>query len=70
MISRYMHDPGKSHWEAVRWILQYIKSTVNDRLVFEKDGHGKQECKGYMTQIMLGILTSVDQLQGMFFTLS
>jgi len=29
MISRYMYDPDKGHWEAVRWILRYIKSTAD-----------------------------------------
>ena len=28
MVSRYMHDPGRGHWEAVSWILRYIKGTV------------------------------------------
>jgi len=41
MVSRYMHDPGKSHCEAVRWILRYIKGTVDVGLVFEKDVAGK-----------------------------
>jgi len=29
MISRYMHDHGKGHWEAVRWISPYIKGTID-----------------------------------------
>ena len=24
VVSRYMHDPGKGHWQAVRWILRYL----------------------------------------------
>ena len=40
MVSRYMYDPGRGHWEAVKWILWYIKSTI-DGLVFEKDSTGK-----------------------------
>lgn len=24
MVSRYMHNPGKGHWQAVKWILRYI----------------------------------------------
>jgi len=28
MISRYMHDPGRGHWEAVKWVLWYIKGTM------------------------------------------
>ena len=48
MISRYMHGPGKGHWEVVRWIFWYIKGTVDVELVFKKNDHGKQECKGYV----------------------
>ena len=22
VVSRYMHNPGKDHWEAVKWILR------------------------------------------------
>ena len=48
MISRYMHDPGKGHWEAMRWILRYIKGTIDVGLIFEKDEHGKPECTWYV----------------------
>lgn len=24
MVSRYTHNPGKDHWQAVKWILRYI----------------------------------------------
>ena len=40
-ISRYMHDPGRGHWEAVKWILRYIKGTIDVGLVFKKDSTGK-----------------------------
>jgi len=43
-----MHDPGRGHWETVKWILQYIKCTINIDLVFKKDFTGKQECTGYV----------------------
>ena len=48
MISRYMHDPGKGHWEAVKWVLRYIKGTIDVELVFEKDFTSKHECIGYV----------------------
>ena len=41
MVSRYMHDLRMGHWETVKWILRYIKDTVDVDLVFEKDTHGK-----------------------------
>jgi len=46
MVSRYMHDPNKGYWEAVRGILWYIKGTIDVGLVFEKNDHGKQEYIG------------------------
>ena len=48
MVSRYMHDPNKGHWKAVRWILRYIKGTIDVGLVFEKDVGGKKECTCYV----------------------
>ena len=27
MVSKYMHDPGRGHWQAVKWILRYLKGT-------------------------------------------
>ncbi|GJR03668.1 retrovirus-related pol polyprotein from transposon TNT 1-94 [Tanacetum coccineum] len=45
MVSRYMHNPGKGHWQAVKWILRYIHNTVDVGLVFE---HGSSQwVKGY-----------------------
>ena len=48
MVSKYMHDPGRSHWETVKWILRYIKDIISIDLVFEKDSTGKKECIGYV----------------------
>jgi len=47
MVSIYMHDSGKGHWEAVKWIIRYIKGTIDIDLVFEKDSIGKLECIRY-----------------------
>jgi len=41
MVSRYMHDPGKGHWDVVRWILWYSKGTVDVEMIFEKNDRGK-----------------------------
>ena len=29
VVSRYMSNPGKEHWNAVKWILRYLKGTTN-----------------------------------------
>ena len=27
VVSRYMNNPGKEHWMAVKWILRYLRGT-------------------------------------------
>lgn len=34
MVSRYMHDTEKEHWQAVKWILQYLLGTMDVGLMF------------------------------------
>ena len=33
----YRHDPGKGHWQAVKWVLWYLLKTLDVGLVFERD---------------------------------
>jgi len=32
VVSRYMKNPRKEHWMAVKWILRYLKGTTNQAL--------------------------------------
>ena len=34
VVSRYMNNPRKEHWMAVKWILRYLKGTTNQALCF------------------------------------
>nr|GFA45998.1 retrovirus-related Pol polyprotein from transposon TNT 1-94 [Tanacetum cinerariifolium] len=34
VVSRYLANIGKNHWEAVKWILKYLRGTVNMGLVY------------------------------------
>jgi len=70
MISRNMHDPERSHWDAVKWVLRYIKGTIDVGLVFEKNSIGKQECAGYIDSDYIGDLDKRQSTTGYVFTLS
>ena len=35
VLSRYMGNPGRDHWEAMKWLLRYIKSIINEGLVYK-----------------------------------
>ena len=70
MISRYMHDPGKGHWEAKKWVLRYIKGIIDVGLIFEKNSTGKKECIGYADSDYVGDLDKRQSTTGYVFTLS
>ena len=40
VVSRYMSNPGKQHWEAVKWILRYLRGTADYALCFKKSDLG------------------------------
>lgn len=33
-VSRYMSNPGRQHWEAVKWISRYLKGSIKACLCF------------------------------------
>nr|GEV84260.1 putative reverse transcriptase domain-containing protein [Tanacetum cinerariifolium] len=37
IVSRYLANPGKNHWEEVKWILKYLKGTADVGLVYDRD---------------------------------
>jgi len=39
-VSRFLSNPEKEHWDAVKWILRYLKGTAYVKLCF---GNGKSE---------------------------
>ncbi|KAH9767149.1 hypothetical protein KPL71_011170 [Citrus sinensis] len=38
LVSRYMATPGKEHWNAVKWILRYLKGTLGLGLQYGRSG--------------------------------
>ena len=66
MVSRYMHDPSKGYWEAVKWILRYNKDTIDVSLVFEKDTMSKKECIGYVDSDYAGELDKRRFMMGIY----
>ena len=35
VVSRFMSNPGKEHWEVVKWSFRYLKSTSKAVLCFK-----------------------------------
>lgn len=37
LVSRFMSKPGSMHWEAVKWVLRYLRGSKDLCLLFTKD---------------------------------
>ncbi|KAG8479441.1 hypothetical protein CXB51_029725 [Gossypium anomalum] len=70
VVSRYMHDPGKGHWQAVKWILRYLRKTIDVGLVFEQDEALGQFVVGYVDSDFAGDLDKRRSTTGYLFTLA
>ncbi|GJX40790.1 retrovirus-related pol polyprotein from transposon TNT 1-94 [Tanacetum coccineum] len=48
VVSRYLANPGKNHWEAVKWILKYFRGTANMGLVYGTDRGNHVDVTGFV----------------------
>ena len=39
IVSRYMDNPGKAHWQAVKLILRYLRGTTDIRIVYDRSNN-------------------------------
>ncbi|GJR24070.1 hypothetical protein Tco_0972597 [Tanacetum coccineum] len=68
VVSRYMHNPGKIHWEAVKCILRYLKGTSNIGLSFEKSRASPNGVLGYVDSDYAGDLDARKSLSSYIFS--
>jgi len=69
VVSRYMHNPGKDNWEAVKWILHYVKGTVNKGLVFDINKATAYDVTGFIDSDYAGDLDRRRSISGYIFTM-
>ncbi|GKB42903.1 hypothetical protein Tco_0887845 [Tanacetum coccineum] len=67
VVSRYMVEPGREHWEAVKRIIRYIKGTSDVALCF---GESDLIVKGYVDSDYAGDLDGSKSTTRYVFTLS
>ena len=48
VISRFMGNPGKDHWNAVKWALRYLRGTIVTAIVFGKIDGASPEVAGFV----------------------
>uniref|UniRef100_A0A3Q7HLK4 Reverse transcriptase Ty1/copia-type domain-containing protein n=1 Tax=Solanum lycopersicum TaxID=4081 RepID=A0A3Q7HLK4_SOLLC len=67
VVSRFLENPRKEHWEAVKWILRYLRGTTRNCLCFKGSD---PILKGYTDANMAGDLDNRKFTIGMAETIS
>ncbi|KAH9699128.1 hypothetical protein KPL71_024224 [Citrus sinensis] len=47
VVSRFMSNPSKLHWDAVKWVMRYLKGTLDHGLMYGKSKHEVCEVRGW-----------------------
>ena len=65
VVSRFLSNPGKVHWEAVKWIFRYLRGTSKMCLSF---GTSQPVLEGFTDADMAGDLDDRKSTSGYVFT--
>ncbi|WKA07065.1 hypothetical protein VitviT2T_024932 [Vitis vinifera] len=67
VVIRFLSNPGRHHWEAVKWIMRYLRGTSKLKLTF---GGGKPILVGYTDSDMAGDVDNRRSTLGYLMTFS
>ena len=70
VLSRFMSNPGRRHWEAMKWLFRYIKGSTNIGLTYEKKGGTKLELEGFVDVDCVGNKDNKRSTTSYFFCLN
>ena len=70
VVSRYMDNPGKAHWQAVKWILRYLRGTTDVGIIYDRSNNTSGSVIGYVDSDFVGDLDRRRSLAGYIFTLA
>lgn len=48
IVSRYLANPGKEHWQAAKWIFRYLNGSIQVGFVFGKNKHAQDRALVYV----------------------
>ncbi|CAM8940962.1 unnamed protein product [Rhodiola kirilowii] len=69
LVSRHITNPGKYHWQAVKWLLRYIKGTLGKGLVFGKGQVSAEIIQGFVDSDYFGNIDTRKSQTGLVFTI-
>ncbi|KAJ0501528.1 putative RNA-directed DNA polymerase [Helianthus annuus] len=65
VVSRFLSNPGKKHWEAVKWIFRYLRGSSKLGITF---GNGKPMLVGYTDSDLAGNKDNMKSTSGYLMT--
>ena len=71
LVSRFMANLGKAHWQALKWILRYIKGSIGKSLIYgEVEGYQENTfvIEGFVDSDFVGCLDTKKSLTSYVFT--
>ena len=69
LVGRFMGNTGKTHWEALKWILRYLKGTQTTCLIYKAGSRGDDPMIGYVDSDFAGSIDTRKSVTGYIFTL-
>ena len=67
-VSKYMTNPGREHWNVMKWILRYLNGTARYGILFTRQ-HGDNSVVGYVDLNYAGNIDDRWSTTGYVFTL-
>ncbi|KAK9069158.1 hypothetical protein SSX86_013274 [Deinandra increscens subsp. villosa] len=69
VVSRFLSNPGKEHWQAVKWILRYLAGSKDKGVVFGMGQHSSGKLVGYVDSDFAKDLDKYRSITGYVFLL-
>lgn len=69
VLSQFMHNPGRAHWEAAKRVLRYLRGTKSMKITYMRSSGGA-EVKGYSDSDWAGDITTRKSTSGYVFTMA
>ncbi|XP_031287627.1 secreted RxLR effector protein 161-like [Pistacia vera] len=69
LVSRFMSNPERLHWSALKWILRYLQGSKSVGIVFSKNKEEKYCIRGYVDADYAGDFDKRKSTSGFVFTL-
>ncbi|WVZ16441.1 hypothetical protein V8G54_009423 [Vigna mungo] len=69
VLSQFMINPGPTHWEALKWMLRYIRGSLGTGLSFQNNFQGGGYIEGFVDSDFAGCMDTRKSRSGYVFTL-